>query len=114
MRAAAFLTVLTVTLFTSAVHAEVFKVHGLTLPNGAVKLGDEDRFRLQESFDAAMKFYKGVLRPEKFPRKLIVNQPGIKAVHIENTDLNGEWEGLNLYRYQNETRIFVLARPKKK
>jgi hypothetical protein len=113
MRAAAFLTVLSVVLCSAEARAaDAFKVHGLTLPNGAVKLGEEDRFRLQETFDAAMKFYKSALRPEKYPRKLIVNQPGLKAVHIENPDPKGEWEGFNLYTYQNETRLFVLARKK--
>ena len=37
----------------------------------------------------------------------------MKAVHIENPDAKpGQWEGLNVYELKNETRIFVLVRPK--
>jgi len=93
---------------------EQFRVHGVAMPSGAVRLGDDDdRYRLTESFDVALKWFRGVYRPEKFPRKLIVNQPGIKAVHIANPDRDAEWEGFNLYVYQGETRLYILEREKK-
>jgi hypothetical protein len=114
MRFTAFLTILALSLSAQTARADAFKVHGVTLPNGAVRLGDDDRYRLQETFDAALKYFRGVYRPEKYPRRLIVNQPGIKAVHIENPDPQSEWEGLNLYVYQGETRLYILERKEKK
>ncbi len=89
-----------------------FKVKGLTLPGGAVRIA-EDRYRLSESWTGAMKFLKAQYRPEKFPRRFVVNQPGIKAIHIDNPDATGEWEGFNLYEYQGEVRLYVLTRDKK-
>jgi hypothetical protein len=47
------------------------------------------------------------------PRKTIVNQPGIRAVHIVN-DGKGDWDGLNVYEYEGETRIYVVPRDKPK
>jgi hypothetical protein len=114
MRFAAFLTVLALALAAPLARADVFKVHGVQLPNGAVRIGDDDRYRLQESYDAALKYYRSVYRPEKYPRKLIVNQPGIKAIHISNPDPASEWEGFNLYVFQNETRLYILEREGKK
>lgn len=86
-----------------------FRAKGVVLPNGAVRLGD-DRYRLPEGWDATLKFYRGVYRPEQYPRKFIVNQPGIKAWHFVNADPKGEWEGFNLYEFQGEVRLFILAR----
>jgi hypothetical protein len=111
MRVTAFLPALALSLTAVVSRGTEFKVHGVTLPNGAVRIGsDENRYRLQESLEAALKWYKGLYRPEKYLRKLIVNQPGIKAIHIENPDPKGEWEGFNLYTYQGETRIYILGR----
>lgn len=89
-----------------------FRVKGVVLPNGAVRIGD-DRYRLPESWDATLKFYRGVYRPEKFPRRFIVNQPGIKAWHFVNPDSTGEWEGFNLYESQGEVRLYILGREAK-
>ena len=86
--------------------------HGVSLPNGAVRIG-EDRFRLPDSLEASLKWYKSVYRPERYQRNLIANQPGLKAYHVSNPDPKGEWEGFNLYSYQGETRLYVLSRTKK-
>lgn len=95
----------------SALAAGEFKVKGVLLPNGAVRVGD-DRYRLPEGFDATMKWYKTVYKPETFPRKAIVNQPGIKAIHFVNADPKAEWEGFNLYEFQGEVRLYILGRDK--
>jgi hypothetical protein len=89
-----------------------FRAHGVSLPNGAVQIS-EDRFRLPESLEASLKWYKSVYRPEKYQRKLVIDQQGVKAYHIDNPDPKGDWEGFNLYAYQNETRLYVLGREKK-
>lgn len=89
-----------------------FKAHGVLLPNGAVRVAEE-RYRLPESFDATAKWYSQVYKPDKFPRRRIINQPGVKAIHIVNPEQGGEWEGLNLYEYRGEVRLFILVRQKK-
>lgn len=88
-----------------------FKARGVVLPGGAVRVAEE-RYRLPESYDAAVRFYRSVYRPERFPRKLVVNQPGVKAVHVVNPDLKSEWEGFNLYEHQGEVRLYILVRQK--
>jgi hypothetical protein len=86
-------------------------VAGASLPDGAQSLG-ENRFKLTKNWEDALKFYKSVYPPAKYPRKSIVNQPGIKAVHIENPDPKpGSWDGLNVYEMQSEVRVFVLVAP---
>ncbi len=89
-----------------------FKVRGLTLPGGAVRIA-EDRYRMPEGWTGSLKFLKGQYKPDKYPRRFVVNQPGIKAIHVDNPDGAGEWEGFNLYEYQGEVRMYVLARTRK-
>jgi len=91
--------------------AEGFTHKGVTLPNGSVKVG-EDRFRLPDGYEATMKWLKNAYKAEKFPRKFIVNQPGIKGIHVVNPSTTDEWEGFNLYEYQGEVRLYVLVRRK--
>ena len=106
-----FITVL-VGLLGTTVQAANTGSHGVSLPNGAVRVS-EDRFRLPESLEASLKWYKSVYRPERYPRNLIANQPGLKAYHVSNPDPKSEWEGFNIYSYQGETRLYVLSRTKK-
>ena len=42
-----------------------------------------------------------------FPRRSIVNQPGVKAVHIINPS-GKNFEGLNIYESNDEVRIYVV------
>jgi hypothetical protein len=86
-----------------------FKVRGAWLPGGAAKIA-EDRYRAPQGWEETLKFYKNTYPPAKYPRRSIVNQPGIKAVHIVNVEAKEDWEGMNVYEYQGEVRVFVLAR----
>lgn len=86
-----------------------FKVRGAWLPGGAAKIA-EDRYRAPQGWEETLKFYKNTYPPAKYPRRSIVNQPGIKAIHLVNVDGKEEWEGLNVYELQGEVRIFILAR----
>lgn len=84
---------------------------GALLPDEA-RAVEANRFRVEKSYDETLKFYKTVYPPAKYPRRPIVNQPGIKAVHIENPEAKpGGWDGLNVYELRGETRIFVLVSP---
>jgi hypothetical protein len=96
----------------SAWSAGGFKARGFFLPDGAVKV-DEDRFRLPQAWDDALKWYRSTYPPAKFPRRGLRNQSGVRAIHIANT-AGGEWQGANLYEMSGgEVRVFILARPEK-
>jgi hypothetical protein len=87
------------------------KVAGAVLPDEATKVG-ENRYRIGRTYDDTIKFYRQVY-PGRYERRAIVDQPGVKAVHIVNPDARpGTWEGLNVYEIKGETRVFVLVKPK--
>lgn len=78
------------------------------LPDSAHKVA-ENRYKAMGDFEAVMKFYKTALPASAYPRKQIVNQPGIKALHIANPSGKGGWEGLNIYENNDEVRIYVVV-----
>ena len=80
---------------------------GAQLPDGARKVA-EHRFRSSTDFEGTLKYYKNVYPVSTHPRKSVVNQPGVKAVHIPNTSGKGAWEGLNIYEANDEVRIYVV------
>jgi hypothetical protein len=88
------------------------KVAGLTLPDDARRIG-ENRYQVDRKYEDLLKHFRNALPPAKFPRRSIADQPGVKAVHIENPEAKpGGWEGLNLYELKGETRLFILVRTK--
>lgn len=91
-------------LWATVAQAEV--VNGVQLPEGAEKVG-ENRYRVKEDFDGTKKFYKSILPSKEYPRHGIIDQPGIKAIHIENPN-GGKWQGLNIYQADDETRLFII------
>jgi len=94
-------------LGTAAVAAEGFKARGFILPDGAVKI-DEDRYRLTQPWDEAVKFYRRAYPPGKYTRRTLHNQSAVRAMHIENPE-RGEWEGVNLYEAaRGEVRVYIL------
>lgn len=93
---------------TPALAAEGFKARGFILPDGAVKI-DDDRFRLPQPWDEAVKFYRRTYPPGKYPRRTLRSQTPVRAMHIENRS-GGEWDGVNLYEAsRGEVRVFILA-----
>lgn len=78
------------------------------LPDSAHKVA-ENRYKAAGDFEAVMKWYKTALPVVAYPRKQIVNQPGIKALHIANPTGKGGWEGLNIYENNDEVRIYVVV-----
>jgi len=91
-------------LIASGAWAE--QVNGALVPDGSEKVG-ESRYRSRQDFEATLKFYKVVYPLASYPRKSIVNQPGIKAVHIVNPS-GKNFEGLNIYQANDEVRIYVI------
>ena len=84
-------------------------INGVQLPDGAVKVG-ENRYRVREDFEGILKYYRTVYPVQTFPRRQIVNQPGVKAVHITNP-VGKSFEGLNIYLSNDEVRIYVIPHP---
>ena len=80
---------------------------GAQLPDNSRKVA-EHRFKSGTDFDGTLKYYKNVYPAAQYPRKAVVNQPGVKAVHIENPSGRGSWEGLNIYEANDEVRIYVV------
>ena len=55
-----------------------------------------------------MKYFKTAYPSAQFPRRTIVNQPGVKAIHLTNPDGHGGWVGLNIYEANDEVRVYVV------
>ncbi len=86
-------------------------VAGAALPDGAEKVA-ENRYRVPMSWDETIRFYRQTY-PPRYTRRPIADQPGVKAVHIDNPDAKpGVWDGLNIYETKGEVRIFVLVKRK--
>ena len=79
---------------------------GAQVPDNAQKVA-ERRYRTRNDLEETLKFYKKEYPPNAYPRKSIVNQPGIKALHIVNPSGKG-FEGLNIYVANEEVRIYVV------
>lgn len=90
------------------------KVAGAAVPDDARQV-EPNRYKLEKSYEEALKYYKAIYPPARYPRRPIANQPGLKAVHIENPEPRpGGWEGINVYDIRGETKVFVLVAPGKK
>lgn len=94
-------------LWVTAAGAEM--VSGAQLPDGAQKVG-ENRYRAPHGYEETLKYYRTVYPVQAFPRKPIVNQPGVKAVHIVNPS-GKNFEGLNIYEANDEVRIYIVPAP---
>ena len=97
-----------------AAAAQAERVAGAALPDEA-RAVEPNRYRIEKTYEETLKFFKAVYPPAKYRRTAIVNQPGIKAVHIANPEAKpGGWDGLNVYELKGETRVFVLVSPKER
>jgi hypothetical protein len=98
-------------VLTTAAVAGAEVIGGVQFPEGVQKVG-ENRYRARDDFEGVMKYYRTVYPPDRYPRKSIVNQPGVKAVHISNPS-GKNFEGLNIYQANDEVRIFVVKAEKR-
>ena len=80
-------------LLLAAAPAEGFKARGFILPDGAVKI-DDDRYRLPQPWDEAVKYYRRAYPPSKYPRHNLHSQTPIRAIHIDNPS-GVEWDGVH-------------------
>ena len=98
----------------SAQVASAESVDGVQLPDGAKKVG-ERRFRASQSFDKTLDYFNAVYPRAKYPRTSIVNQPGVRAIHISFPG-GKKHAGLNVYEDGNrrrEVRIFMVPAGRK-
>lgn len=80
---------------------------GAQLPDGSRKVA-EHRYRSGTDYEGTLKYFRTVYPIAGHPRRMVVNQPGVKAVHIPNTSGRGAWAGLNVYEANDEVRIYVV------
>jgi hypothetical protein len=92
-------------LWMSGAAAEV--VNGAQLPDGCQKVG-ENRYRAPASFEKTLEYYRSAYPVSAYPRRMIVNQPGVKALHIVNPS-GKNFEGLNIYEANDEVRIYIVT-----
>ena len=92
-------------LASTAAQAEV--LDGVQFPDRTTKVG-ERRYRVPQDWEATMKYFKTAYPPAQYPRRMIVNQPGVKAVHLANPEGHGGWVGLNIYEASDEVRVYVV------
>jgi hypothetical protein len=94
-----------VVVFALAAGAEE-RVLGAVLPSSAHKVA-ELRYRVSEDWEGINKFYRNTYLDKEYPRRNIVNQPGVKAFAILNPSARG-WEALNIYQANEEIRVYVV------
>ena len=93
-----------VVLWLGAARAET--LDGVQLPDRTSKVG-ERRYRCPQDWENTLKYFKTVYPVGSFPRRTIVHQPGVKAIHIANPD-GKVWAGLNVYEANDEVRVYVV------
>ncbi|MGO9063187.1 MAG: hypothetical protein ACLQIH_00445 [Myxococcaceae bacterium] len=104
-------------LVSAAARAEV--LDGVQFPDKTMRVG-ERRYRVPQDWENTMKYFKTAYPSAQYPRHTIVNQPGVKAIHLANPDGHGGWVGLNIYEANDEVRVYVVppdgvaAKPAKK
>jgi len=97
-------------LVASTARASEFPMEAPVVPQ-AVPLAEPGRYRSNRSFDETIEFYERLFRRTGGVRWYnVINLPGIKAKHIESLRSKSDWEGINIYEYQNEVRLFVIVR----
>ena len=81
---------------------------------GSTPLEESGRYQSSRSYEETLDFYKRLFRQTGGVRwRNIVNQPTIKAKHIESLRKSTKWQGLNIYEKQGDVRIFVISRDQK-
>jgi len=86
--------------------AQAEVLDGVQLPDKSSKVG-ERRYRVPQDWENTLKYFKTVYSTATYPRRSIVNQPGVKAIHIANPGGKG-WAGLNVYEANEEVRVYVV------
>ena len=75
-------------------------------------LQEPGRYRSPRSYDQTLDFYTKLFKQSDVPVRWrnVVNMPGIKAKHIESLRAKTRWEGINIYEYKGQVRLFIIPR----
>jgi hypothetical protein len=104
---------LTALLFVASLGAADPALDAPVVP-GATQLEEPGRYRSPRTFDDTLDFYQRLFNQPGVVRwRTIVNLPGIRAKHIENLRKKTKWEGINIYEYKGEVRLYVIPRDPK-
>ncbi len=104
--------VLLLTLSLSLVPVSTFaQSKDAPIVSGARSLSETGRYASPRSYEDTVEFYRRHFRSRGGVRwRSIINQPGIKAVHIRSVRKATNWAGINVYETRGEARIFVIPR----
>ena len=102
--------VVVATLLAAAAPSEL----GLDLIPWSKKIG-ERRYESPRDYEGTLKFFKDKFKGwknVKWSREVAL--PTVKYIHVDNTNPDGKWAGINIYEMPNgRVRYYVLDRPKK-
>ena len=105
----AFLVVAMLLIGAPAFAAE--KVYGAIIPDDVAKL-DDGRYRSKKDWDKTMRSFRNAYENTKgivFQR--MTTSPRVRnAYHIQNTQANRRWDGINVYETQ-DGKIFIVVLP---
>jgi hypothetical protein len=89
---------------------------GAPLLPGAHQEEEPGRYRAGRNYDDTVEFYERMFKGNaKYHWKKIINQPQVKAIHLQNTQPKpGEWSGMNIYDVAGTTHLYVLKAEEKK
>ncbi len=77
----------------------------------AKAMEDAGRYRSPRNFDDTVEYYKRLFRSSGGIRwRNIINQPGIKAKHLQSLRKKTKWAGINIYETKGQVRIYVVKR----
>ena len=103
---AALATAAAIVFAGPALATEYTKDLGALLPRWSKKIG-EHRYRSPWDWEMTMRWLDKTYS-RSYPRIRIINQPGIKAIHLSHPSKRG-WDGINIYETKNgEVRMYVL------
>lgn len=81
------------------------------LPPGASAAGEPGRYRSGRGYDETLDFYRRLFHQTGGVRwRNIVDQPDVRAKHVDSLRQRTRWEGLNVYEARGETYVYVLSR----
>jgi|GEM_PF-5941064 len=73
---------------------------------------ENNRYATTASYEDVIEFYKKTFKGNTHIKMTrLIHFPALKAMHIANLSSysNNTWQGLNIYTFKQETRIFVIT-----
>ena len=110
------MTAIVFSLLMKAASAED-RVFGAPLLPGAREENEVGRYSALRTYEDVVEFYEKLFKGSNKVRwRKIVNQPQVKATHLQNlSPTAGGWSGINIYEVNGQTHLYVLrVEPKKK